>query len=100
MSKASRRASRHQRGPTRGQQRRDLIDQLTDPAVINYAGLLFNSGMEPRECYRAALYAEANGMGSLSPDDDACVHFDEPTCANWDCLSPDHQVVVFSHHNH
>lgn len=102
MSKASRRAGRHhQRGPTRGQLRRDLIEQLADPAVIEYAGLLFNSGMEPRECYRAALYAEANGMASLAPPGNECVHFDEPTCGEWDCLNPAHQVVVFaSDHAH
>jgi hypothetical protein len=107
MGKSNRRRGRHAdvRVPTRGQLRSELIATLTEQEagddVVEYARLLFGSGMDAREAYRAALYAQRFGMAALKPEDPAmCVHFDEPSCVNWNCLNPEHQVVVFAHGHH
>ena len=57
--------------------------------IERYVDALTATGMAEREVARAFFYADHFGLAALSGDE--CVEFDEPTCANWDCLNPLHQ---------
>lgn len=57
-----------------------------------YAQALLATGMEEREVARAVFYVEHYGFEAMKNDD--CVTFDEPSCGDWDCVRPDHQVLV------
>lgn len=63
--------------------------------IENYAVMLHAAGFEDREVARAVAYAEHYGLAALSSteDDDRCITFGEPTCANWNCIAPEHQVL-------
>lgn len=61
------------------------------PEVEQYANALLATGMEEREVARAAFFVQQYGLASLTGP--GCVSFDEPSCANWNCLRPDHQRV-------
>ena len=69
-----------------------------DRKLHRYFDMLVASGMDEREATRAVVYAKHYGFKALTPPNDECVIFHEPTCANWNCLSPEHQVLVFEDH--
>lgn len=62
------------------------------PDVANYAAMLTAAGRDEREVARCALYAQHYGLERLSRGE--CVFFDTPDCGDWNCLNPEHQVLV------
>lgn len=63
------------------------------PEVEEYARALLATGMDEREVARAAFYANHYGMEIFESSKD-CVFFDKPDCGDWNCLNPEHQVIV------
>lgn len=59
-----------------------------------YVESLEAAGTPEREIARAYFYADKHGLAALSNAGDGCVYFDIPTCGDWNCISPEHQVVV------
>lgn len=60
----------------------------------HYAEVLASSQLPEREQARAFFYAEHYGMDSLNNPSGGCVVFDAPSCGDWNCVSPEHQIVV------
>lgn len=58
--------------------------------IQDYWERLLAAGVPEREAARACIYAEHKGIEALSV---GCVMFAEPSCGNWNCLNPDHQVL-------
>lgn len=63
------------------------------PEVERYADQLLAAGRDEREVARAAFYAQHYGLEALSRGQ-GCVVFDTPDCGDWNCLNPEHQVLV------
>lgn len=59
--------------------------------VEQYAALLARTDMPDREQARAVAYVATYGMDAL--DSPGCCLFRTPTCGDWDCIGPDHQVL-------
>lgn len=57
-----------------------------------YGELLERSGMPEREQARAYFYAKEYGVEALGGS--GCVGFTEPTCKDWNCINPAHQVLT------
>ncbi len=74
--------------------RRHLGRHRRKPDPIDaYADALLATGMPEREVARACFYAQHYGLEALNRGGD-CLVFAEPTCANWNCLNPEHQVLT------
>lgn len=72
-----------------------VTPRSTRKALQRYASTLAATGMDEREVARAYFYAEEYGLNTLTNDNGGCMTFDEPNCdGSWDCLRPDHQVLV------
>lgn len=56
-----------------------------------YVDALLAKGMPNREIARAYCYAERYGLDALSGE--GCATFARPSCGDWDCVRPDHQVL-------
>ncbi len=50
--------------------------------------------MPEREAARAAFYAKRYGLDALRGEGDDCVVFKQPSCGDWNCLNPEHQVLA------
>jgi len=61
------------------------------PAGQAMTDQLLALGIAEREAVRAGLYVDAFGTQALTGDQHAV--FQQPTCGNWNCLKPDHQVL-------
>ena len=62
--------------------------------VDRYVASLLAAALPEREAARAGLFAQEMGFDAMVPGADGCVVFDEPSCGNWNCLSPGHQRFV------
>lgn len=60
-------------------------------SLEQYGELLEHSGMPEREQARAYVYATEYGVEALSGP--GCVTFAEPSCGDWNCMNPRHQVL-------
>jgi len=56
-----------------------------------YAQMLAASGMDEREVARGFFYAQRYGLEAM--ESSGCVLFAEPSCGDWDCVNPEHQVL-------
>ena len=63
------------------------------PEQAAYAEKLLAAGLPEREAARAYFYVVEYGMEALSTKDNRCVTFTTPTCGDWNCMNPDHQVL-------
>lgn len=59
--------------------------------LTEYAQALAATGMPEREVARAYFYAERYGLDALTGP--GCIEFGKPTCADWNCVNPEHQVL-------
>lgn len=67
---------------------------MNEPKELRrYARNLARTGMPEREQARDYFYAQHFGLEALTPADDGCVTFEEPTCGDWNCIKPGHQVL-------
>jgi hypothetical protein len=62
-----------------------------------YARLLARTGMEEREVARAYFFVKEFGMERVTSASDACLTFATPSCGDWNCVSPQHQLLEESH---
>jgi hypothetical protein len=53
--------------------------------------MLAATGMPEQEVARAYFYAERYGLTAL--EGEGCVTFGEPSCGDWNCVNPEHQVL-------
>ena len=64
---------------------------LNDPALKQYADMLWSMGLPDIEVYRAVGFVSTYGWDVVP---DGCMVFDTPTCGDWTCFNPHHQQLV------
>lgn len=67
-----------------------------DSEIDTYVSHLIAAGTPYREVARAGEYAQRYGLDALRGDGKQCLGFDEPDCADWNCINPEHQRLIYN----
>ncbi len=61
--------------------------------IESYVAALEAKGFPEREVAGAYFYAEEFGLEAMSSGDGSCITFLRPSCLDWNCVRPEHQIL-------